>query len=261
MIGPSQRLRCHFTVCDTMFLSPYDEWTIGWCIQQKWDCIDFWISQKKCCLSFLRVHRCVGSKMFKWSPLCVSAFADTLGSVLLCRGSCFTKMVVQQTHMTLSKGHESSRVHVYLCQQRYCEEAFFKKWKQTLQSASHHCCWKDHVGRFKCFTPLTANCIQLALRSPIFKSVWISTFLDGFESFQLFFCFDFLCSLIEISSQRFHLSAAHVLLGTQKVFLSYFSRMIKPGVNTHFSFPVLFVCLRWGISQILSLEMLLFSQM
>lgn len=188
--------------------------------------------------------------------LCVSA---SLTHLDLC---CYvedpgTKMVVQQTHMTLSKGHESSRVHVYLCQQSYCEEAFFfkKKWKQTLQSASHHCCWKDHVGRFKCFTPLTANCIQLTLRSPISKSVWISKFLDGFASFHLFW---FWLSFQFNWNQRFHLSAAYVLFGTQKVFfLSYFPRMIKPGVNTHFSFSR---CCLFGISQILSVEMLLFSQ-
>lgn len=142
------------------------------------------------------------------STLCVRAVTWRL----LLNGLCFSRLAVQQTQTTLSKRqHGSSRgpgvsppadVHWWWC-------FFFSKWKQPHQAASHHCCSKDHVGRFERFTPLTANSVQLTLESPI---LWMDLLL--------FTCFvsDFLFTLIDINSQSFGLSAVYLLFSASNVF-------------------------------------------
>lgn len=71
------------------------------------------------------------------------------------------------------------------------------------------------------------------------------------------FVFDFLSDLIEISSQRFKLSAVCFDRHTEGFVI--FSVDAKPGKNTQFSLSLccLFV---WEISQVVSVEMLFFSQ-
>lgn len=130
-----------------------------------------------------------------------------------------------------------------------CDGAF-SKWKQPLQAASCHCCSKDHVGRFKRFTPLTANCVQpTSLQSPIF---WMN--------FLLFTCFDldFLFALIHISSQSFCMSAAHLFVQCTDCFCHIFLGCWTTHKYTLSPLTVLFVCLGWESSQVLSVDMLLF---
>lgn len=107
-----------------------------------------------------------------------------------------------------------------------CDGAF-SKWKQPLQAASCHCCSKDHVGRFKRFTPLTANCMQPT-------------------------------SLQYTGSQSFCMSAAHLFVQCTECFCRIFLGCWTTHKYTLSPLTVLFVCLGWKSSQVLSVEMLLF---